>query len=164
MRLGEHRFDLHLEWTPEAGADPTGARPGARSARRAHLVNAPGKLHPVEGSAARAFHGDPERWNPEELLLAALADCHLLSYLYVAAKHGVVVRAYTDEPTAVLHEDGRGGGSIVEAVLRPRVTVAEASMTGLAMELHREASELCFIAASVAFPVRHEPTVDVLGD
>ena len=50
-------------------------------------------------SADTPFRGDADRWNPEELLLAALSECHLLSYLHVAVKHGVVVTGYTDAAT-----------------------------------------------------------------
>ncbi|MDR5701318.1 OsmC family protein [Agromyces aerolatus] len=153
MRLGEHGYAIEVEWTGDQGAGTT----GPRSYRRTHVVRAEGKLHELQGSADRVFHGDRERWNPEELLLAALADCHLMSFLYAASRSGVVVRAYTDSPTALLREDGRGGGAIVEAVLRPRVVVSDASMIERAQALHAEAAELCFINSSVAFPVRHEP-------
>jgi organic hydroperoxide reductase OsmC/OhrA len=154
MRLGEHGYAIELEWTGDLGEGT--AHP--RAYRRTHVVRAAGKLHELEGSSDRVFHGDRDRWNPEELLLAALADCHMLSYLYAAARHGVVVRGYTDAATATLKEDGKGGGAIVEAMLRPRVTVADASMLELAQSLHAEASAQCFIAASVSFPVHHEPT------
>lgn len=157
MRLGEHGYAIELEWTGDLGQGTS----GPRAYRRTHVVRAPGKLHDLQGSSDRVFHGDRDRWNPEELLLAALADCHMLSYLYAAARHGVVVRGYTDAATATLREDGRGGGAIVEAVLRPRVLVADAAMLDHAAALHAEAAELCFIAASVAFPVRHEPTAEV---
>ncbi|WP_127793030.1 OsmC family protein [Agromyces sp. LHK192] len=170
--LGEHGFRVELEWTgetPAAVSGPTvaGAAPARRSrvtsAARSHVVRADGKLHAIEGSAARPFHGDPARWNPEELLLAALADCHLLSYLYVAARAGVVVTAYRDDATATLRQDARGGGAIIEAVLRPRVGVAEPAMVEVAQALHAEASALCFIASSVAFPIRHEPVAEVVA-
>jgi organic hydroperoxide reductase OsmC/OhrA len=154
MRLGEHGYEIELEWTGDRGEGTTGPRAYGRT----HVVRATGKLHDLQGSSDRVFHGDRERWNPEELLLAALADCHMLSYLYAAARHGVVVRGYTDAASATLREDGRGGGALVGAVLRPRVLVADASMIEAAQSLHAEAAELCFIAASVAFPVRHEPT------
>jgi organic hydroperoxide reductase OsmC/OhrA len=54
-----------------------------------------------------------------------------------------------------------GGGHFTEVVLRPHVTVAEPGMAQAAAKLHHEASEKCFIASSVNFPVRHEPTVTV---
>ncbi|WP_430646113.1 OsmC family protein [Agromyces sp. GXS1127] len=157
--LGEHHYAIELEWQGDRGEGTT----SYRSYGRQHAVRAAGKLHEIAGSSDRTFHGDRERWNPEELVLAALSECHMLSYLHVAVNHGVVVVGYEDAATATMREDGRGGGRLVEAVLRPRVTVAEPSMRELAASLHHEASEKCFIAASVAFPVRHEPATIVRG-
>jgi organic hydroperoxide reductase OsmC/OhrA len=157
--LGEHRYAVDLEWQGDRG-DGTASY---RAYGRQHAVRAEGKLHEIAGSSDRAFHGDRDRWNPEELALAALSQCHMLSYLHVATLHGVVVVGYTDAATATMHEDGRGGGRIVEAVLRPRVVVAEPGMRQLAESLHHEASQKCFIAASVNFPVRHEPSAVVRG-
>jgi organic hydroperoxide reductase OsmC/OhrA len=157
--LGEHRYAVDLEWQGDRG-DGTASY---RAYGRQHAVRAEGKLHEIAGSSDRAFHGDRDRWNPEELALAALSQCHMLSYLHVATLHGVVVVGYTDAATATMHEDGRGGGRLVEAVLRPRVVVAEPGMRELAESLHHEASQKCFIAASVNFPVRHEPSAVVRG-
>lgn len=157
--LGEHRYAVDLEWQGDRG-DGTASY---RAYGRQHAVRAEGKLHEIAGSSDRTFHGDRDRWNPEELALAALSQCHMLSYLHVATLHGVVVVGYTDAATATMHEDGRGGGRIVEAVLRPRVVVAEPGMRQLAASLHHEASQKCFIAASVNFAVRHEPSAVVRG-
>jgi organic hydroperoxide reductase OsmC/OhrA len=157
--LGEHHYAIDLEWQGDRG-DGTASY---RAYGRQHAVRAEGKLHEIAGSSDRAFHGDRDRWNPEELALAALSQCHMLSYLHVATVHGVVVVGYTDAATATMREDGRGGGRMVEAVLRPRVVVAEPGMRERADALHREASEKCFIAASVNFPVRHEPVAVVRG-
>ena len=155
--LGEHHYEIEVEWQGDRGTGTSGYRDYSRQ----HVVRAAGKLHEIAGSSDRTFHGDRERWNPEELLLAALAECHMLSYLHVATNHGVVVRSYTDQPTGTMREDGRGGGAFVEVVLRPQVEVEDASMLELAGAIHTEAAEKCFIAASVAFPVRHEPVVTV---
>ncbi len=76
---------------------------------RDHRVEAPGPGS-LDGSAARAFHGDPERWNPEQLFLAALSQCHMLSYFYVAARAGVVVTAYRDDARGTL-SNGRAAGA-----------------------------------------------------
>jgi organic hydroperoxide reductase OsmC/OhrA len=60
-------------------------------------------------------------------------------------------------------EDGHDGGAFREVVLRPRVTVAEASMADAAMAAHAQANTWCFIANSVNFPVHHEPTIVIAG-
>ena len=109
-------------------------------------------------SADPMFLGDPARHNPEDLLLAALSACHMLSYLALAARHRVHVLAYSDAAEATMVLD-KGGGHFVEAMLHPRTTVARGTDMALAQRLHAEAHQVCFIAASVNFPVRHEAIV-----
>ena len=53
------------------------------------------------------------------------------------------------------------GGHFTRVLLRPVVTVADESQVEVALRIHREAGEACFIASSVNFPVEHEPTVHV---
>ena len=151
--MAEHRYETRLTW-----ADPAGTA-DYRTYPRQHEVVAPGRPVLV-GSADRPFRGDPTRWNPELLLLAALSECHLLSYLSFCARAGVVVTAYADSASATMVQEGLGG-RFTEAVLRPEVVVAEASMVEQAEALHGPAHDACFIASSVAFPVRHEATVTV---
>jgi len=149
-----HAYEVSVAWTGNRGAGTSGYRAYGRD----HDVRAPG-LPPIAGSSDRAFHGDPDRWNPELQLTAALSQCHLLSYLHVCADAGVVVTAYCDDARGTMAETGDGGGHFIEVVLRPRVTVSAESMIDAAMRLHEEASARCFIASSVNFPVRHEPVV-----
>jgi Predicted redox protein, regulator of disulfide bond formation len=150
-----HRFAASLTWTGDRGTGTSATRAYGRD----HVVSIPGKPD-LLASAARVFHGDADRWNPEEQLLAALAGCHLLSYLYVAVRHGVVVVGYEDAVEGVLEVDPDGAGRFTEVVLRPVVTIAGGD-PDLARGLHEEAHRLCFIAASVAFPVRIEPELRV---
>ena len=148
----EHQYTVEVEWLGDLGTGTS----GYRAYSRRNAVRAPGKSHEIAGSADRTFHGDTERWNPEELLLAALSQCHMLSYLHVAVRHGIVVTAYRDAPTGVLRQEGRGG-RFVSATLRPTVTIAAGDPV-VAEAIHEEASRLCFIANSVAFPVAHAVT------
>lgn len=147
-----HGYEVGIRWTGNRGTGTSGYRDYGRE----HIVTAAGKP-PIEGSADRTFHGNADRWNPEELLLSALTQCHMLSYLHVAVRHGVVVLAYSDAASATLETTADGGGRLTSATLRPSVTVADPDMRELAESLHHEASSLCFIAASVNFPVTHEP-------
>ena len=151
-----HRYDLAMTWTGNRGSGTSGYRDYGRD----HEVRADGRPA-IEGSADRVFHGDKTRWNPELELVAALSQCHMLSYLHVCTTAGVVVTAYDDAPYGLMAETEDGGGHFTEVVLRPAVTVASESMAGQARQLHHDASAKCFIASSVNFPVRHEPTVTV---
>jgi len=151
----DHRFVASVLWTGNRGTGTSATRDFGRQ----HVVEVDGKPE-IHGSAARIFHGDVDRWNPEEMLIASLAQCHLLSYLYVAVRAGVVVEAYEDAAEGTLVTTANGGGRFREVVLRPVVTIS-AGDPGVAARLHAEANRLCFIASSVNFPVRHEPTIRV---
>ncbi len=147
-----HTYDVTVTWTGDRGTGTS----GYRAYGRAHEVAAEGR--PVlPGSADPTFRGEPDRWNPEQLLVASIAQCHLLWYLHLCADAGVVVTGYVDEPRGVMAETADGGGHFTEVVLRPRVTVAAPEMADRAAALHEGAHKLCFIANSVNFPVRHEP-------
>ncbi len=151
---GQHEYRMRATWTGDRGTGTSGYREYDRSVS----LEVAGKPV-IAASADTPFRGDPDKWNPEELLLGALSECHLLSYLYACVKVGVVVVGYEDEAQGTLVEDGKGGGAFSEVVLRPRVRVAEESMVDAALAAHRQAREWCFIANSVNFPVRHEPVV-----
>jgi len=153
----EHHFAVGVEWTGNRGTGTS----DYKSYGREHVISAAGKPS-IDGSSDRVFRGNPERWNPEEMLIAALSQCHLLSYLHVAASNGIVVSAYTDAATGTMEQTGNGGGHFTSVTLRPRVTIVGGD-TALALALHREASEKCFIAASVNFPVHHEPEIVLEG-
>ncbi len=152
----EHHYETSIEWLGNRGTGTSGYREYGREV----VLTAEGK-HPIEGSADRTFHGNAERWNPEDMLLGALSQCHLLSYLHVAVLHGVVVTAYTDDAVGTMAQTPDGGGHFTSVTLRPVVTVASADMVDAAIAAHGEASAKCFIANSVNFPVRHEPRVVV---
>ena len=152
-----HRYEMTVRWTGNTGSGTS----DYRGYRRDHEIHGDGKA-PILGSSDPAFRGDAARWNPEELLVVALAQCHMLWYLHLSAVGGVVVTDYTDTPVGTMTMDAAGGGGqFTEVVLRPAVTVADPSMADKARALHDEIDAICFIARSVNFPVRHEPTVSV---
>jgi organic hydroperoxide reductase OsmC/OhrA len=152
MSLGEHRYSLAVQWTGNLGEGTSSYRGYSRD----HDVLIPG-LPALPGSADPAFHGDRSRYNPEQLLLAALAQCHMLSFLHVAVRHGVVVTGYRDEATGIMRLNRDGSGQFESVTLHPQVTLADPAHASLAEQLHHEANQVCFIARSVNFPVRHDP-------
>jgi organic hydroperoxide reductase OsmC/OhrA len=151
----QHRFAVSLEWTGNRGAGTSGYRDYGRG----HVVRSEGK-HDISGSSDRVFHGDTDRWNPEEMLIGALSQCHLLSYLHVASANGVVVTDYTDAATGTMEQTADGSGHFTSVTLRPVVTISSGD-PDLALSLHHEASLKCFIANSMNFPVGHEPRIVV---
>ena len=154
-----HGYAVRIEWTGNRGEGTASYRAYGRD----HRILAEGKNHAIDGSSDRTFHGDAERWNPEELVIAALAQCHMLSYLHVAVQQGFTVVAYEDRATASLNLNRDGSGELTETTLHPVVTIREADRVEDATAAHAEANRLCFIARSVAFPVHHEPVIRVLA-
>ena len=154
MTEGEHRYQTFVRWTGNRGSG-TGSY---RGYDRDFELSAPRKPT-VEGSAAPAFHGDPSRWNPEEMLVASLSACHQLWYLHMCAEADVVVTGYEDAAEGYMSETRAGGGRFLRVVLRPKVTITSGSDASLAERLHGEAAAKCFIANSVMFPVDHEPEI-----
>ena len=151
-----HDYAVRVQWQGNLGTGTSGYRDYGRDL----LISAEGNPD-IEGSADKPFRGTPERWNPEELLLAALAQCHMLSYLHVAVQNGIVVTDYTDDATGTMRQTPDGGGHFTTVTLRPRVTISSGDPE-LARTIHAKAGELCFIANSVNFPVGHEPEIIVV--
>ena len=150
-----HSYALTLTWTGNTG---TGTSAYAAFERSSEVTA--GDKAPLLASADPAFRGAPERWNPEELLIASLSQCHMLWYLVLCAKEGIVVTDYVDRPTGTMVETPDGGGHFEEVTLHPEVTIS-AGDAGRAVALHERAHDLCFVANSVNFTVRAEPKITV---
>ena len=149
----EHGYAAKLTWTGAAH----GPVKDYRGYSREYRVEVAGKP-PLTLSADPTFRGDPALYNPEDLLVAALAGCHMLTYLALCARAGISVVSYEDDASGTMVLTGEGG-RFTEVTLRPRVAVAAGTDLAKARELHAAAHGYCFIANSVNFPVRNEPEV-----
>jgi len=149
----EHHFECLLTWTGASRGSTTSYDTYSREV----LVEIDGKP-PLAGSAAPPFRGDGKLHNPEDLLVAALSECHCLSYLALAARAGVVVAGYEDRATGTLAMI-EGKFRFREVTLRPRVLVMPGVSVDQARALHEKAHSECFIASSVNFPVKNEPEI-----
>ncbi|WP_158166422.1 OsmC family protein [Mycolicibacterium smegmatis] len=150
-----HRYEVEVTWTGNTGSGTSGYRAFERDHEVAG-VGVTGKPV-IAGSSDPAFRGKEQRWNPEELLMASLSQCHMLWYLALCAQAGIVVTAYRDRPAGTMTESSGGSGAFVDVTLHPEVTLADGSRREDAAALHEKAHEMCFIANSVNFPVRAEP-------
>jgi organic hydroperoxide reductase OsmC/OhrA len=153
MALNEHHYALTVRWTGNRGEGTSSYRGYSRD----HDIDIPG-LPTLKGSADPTFHGDRTRYNPEQLLLAALSQCHMLSFLHVAVKNGVVVTAYEDTAEGFMKLNRDGSGQFESVTLKPHVTITDPAHESLMARLHHEANQVCFIARSVNFPVHHQPS------
>lgn len=149
-----HRYHVDVAWTGNRGTGTSGYEDYGRD----HTISAPGKP-PIEGSSDPAFRGDATRWNPEDLLVAAVSACHKLWYLHLCATNGIAVLAYRDRATGTMVEDAATGARFERVGLGPEVTIRPGDDAGLARRLHADAHAKCFIANSVSFPIDHEAVI-----
>ena len=146
-----HSYETTLVWTGALKGRTT----DYESYSREYEVQAGAKA-PLRGSADVTFRGEASLYNPEELLVAALSACHMLSYLAECARSGIEVIAYEDRATGTMAWSD-GAMRFTGVTLHPVVKIA--GNVERAQALHERAHELCFIANSVNFPVRHEAQV-----
>lgn len=148
----KHFFKAILNWQDEKN-------PATRYIKN-HTLSFEGKAD-LKLSAAKAFKGDPDLHNPEDLLLSSLMSCHLMSYLYVCSLHQINVLSYSDNAIGTLETDEKGSGRFVEVHLHPVVIIDNPAQIDLANALHKKANELCFIANSCNFKVLHTSTCKI---
>jgi organic hydroperoxide reductase OsmC/OhrA len=151
-----HHYTVHVKWTGNRGQGTSDYRAYSRN----HEIAAAGKP-PIPGSSDPTFRGDPQRYNPEELLVSSLSTCHMLWYLHLCADAKIIVLEYVDEASGTMVEDADGGGRFTDVILRPNVAIASGGDLERAEALHERAHHLCFIANSVNFPVRCEARIRI---
>ena len=144
--MSEHR--IALDWN--AGDAPFTYETYPRN----HTVRFKQGREIVTLSAAPAYRGDGAKADPEDLLVAALSSCHMLSFLAIAAKKRLTVDSYQDDAVGFLEDEG-GKLWIARVILRPKV--ASNADAALLAELHHLAHQACFIANSVKTDVVVEP-------
>ncbi|WP_129716128.1 OsmC family protein [Pedobacter sp. SYP-B3415] len=147
-----HHYAASLTWTGNRGSGTM----DYRSYDRDYTISIQGKPE-ILGSSDPQFLGNKQRHNPEELLVVSLSSCHMLWYLHLCAKNGIVVIDYRDHATGEMEETADGGGRFTAVTLHPEVIISDPSKKEQAQALHAEANKLCFIANSCNFPVKHEP-------
>jgi organic hydroperoxide reductase OsmC/OhrA len=150
-----HNFEIRLRWH---NGSPTEREIGGDYSHEAIITS--DKHAALVASAAGGFGGDVRLWNPEELLMAALAQCHMLSFLYAAHEAGIEIVDYVDETTGTMSYQG-GTGAMTSVTLRP--TIETTASAGDVDRLHEEAEAMCVLRASVNFPVNVESVTTLPG-
>jgi organic hydroperoxide reductase OsmC/OhrA len=127
---------------------------------RAHGVDFPGGQH-LAGTASTHVVGN--RWaapgaaDPEEMLVAAISSCHMLTFLHEARKRGFVVSYYRDTAEGVMQRNAEGRVAITHVTLRPNIAYRGAAPdAGASQALHHAAHAECFIANSVKVEISVE--------
>jgi organic hydroperoxide reductase OsmC/OhrA len=102
-------------------------------------------------TVVREPYSNPANVDPEEAFVAALSSCHMLSFLYLASRHGFQVDSYQDEAKGVMTKNDKGIPWVSSVVLHPKITYSgdKVPTATEVEELHHLAHEQCYIANSV---------------
>lgn len=146
--MAEHRIALH--WQKGEAPFTYLAYP------RNHDIAFKNGAERLTVSAAAAYLGDAGKSDPEDLLVASLSSCHMLSFLAIAAKRKLTVLSYEDDAVGFLEDDG-GTLWVTRVILRPYVAFERDPGAETLAEMHHLAHEACFIANSVKTDIRVEP-------
>lgn len=145
-----------VEWTLGEGEDFARGRYS-----RAHTLSFDGGVTVPASASPRVV---PKPWSvdaavdPEELLVAALSNCHMLTFLDLARRAGFVVAAYRDAAQGVMAKDERGRIALTQVTLRPDIRWQGPAPDAAALaDLNHRAHEACFIANSVRTEIVIEP-------
>lgn len=150
----KHVYKAEIEWTGNLGTGTSAYQAYARTWN----LSSQGK--PVVAcSNDPLLGGDPAKYNPEDLLLAALSACHMLWYLHLCSNADITVFSYVDKPEAIGESEPSGKGRFLSATLKPRITIANGTDNAKALAIHDEIHKHCFIARSVNFPINYKPEI-----
>ena len=104
----------------------------------------------VGASSAPEYLGNANLVDPEKAFVAALASCHMLTFLAIAARKRLVVDRYRDAAVGFLEKNADGKLAVTRVVLRPRVSFGGRTPSPEGLErIHELAHKECFIANSV---------------
>jgi organic hydroperoxide reductase OsmC/OhrA len=148
--MSEHRATIH--WARE------GKDFAYKNYSRDHVWKFENRVE-VPASAAPAYLGNPQRVDPETAYVAALASCHMLTFLAVAATKGFVVDRYEDNAVGHLEKNAAGKLAVTRVELHPNISFS-AAKTPTPADLdwmHDKAHRECFIANSVLTEVKVVP-------
>ncbi|MBV9576495.1 MAG: OsmC family protein [Gammaproteobacteria bacterium] len=104
----------------------------------------------VEASSAPEYLGKAELPNPEELFVASISSCFMLTFLYWAATKGFIVNEYHAKAEGTLGKNSEAKMAMTEVIITPKVSFSEKIPDPDALkELFDKAHENCFISSSV---------------
>ncbi len=154
MNTKRHEYSACIKWTGNTGEGTA----KYNSYKRSWQLATSGKPL-VECSNDPVLGGDPARHNPEDMLVASIASCHMLWYLHLCAVAGITVTSYKDIPLAIGEMEASGAGRFKSITLRPQIVITATSNIEKARAIHNDVHQYCFIARSINFPVEIEPGI-----
>jgi organic hydroperoxide reductase OsmC/OhrA len=152
-----HEYHATIAWRRQASVEDFSK--GRYS--RGHEVRFDGGISIVGSSSPHSVplpYSREDAVDPEEMLVAALSNCHMLTFIDLARRAGFIVDSYEDEAVGIMERIAPQRMAITKATLRPKIVFSGAAPDKAKLdELHHQAHELCFIANSVKTEITIQP-------
>lgn len=146
-----HHYQATCLWRGSTGV-------GYEAYDRSHELSARPTKATIAASSDPAFHGKPERLNPEQLLVMAAASCQMLSFLAIAARARLDVVEYEDQAEGFMPEDDKPI-RITRMVLKPRIVLRGNTSEERVRHLIEQAHHECYIANSLKTEIELQPQI-----
>jgi organic hydroperoxide reductase OsmC/OhrA len=143
-----HDYKATIRWTRDGAAFTD------QKYSRGHVWRFDGGVEVPASSAPTSVplpYSRADAVDPEEAFVASLSSCHMLFFLFLAAKAGFVVDSYEDHALGVMTKNERGKLFVSKVTLDPRIAFSgdKRPAPEEIAELHHRSHEECFIANSV---------------
>ena len=143
-----HRYTADIHWTRQGSTFTDNRYSRVHEWRFDGGVVLPASSSPL---SVRVPFSDPAAVDPEEAFVAALSSCHMLTFLYLAARAGWVVDRYDDAAVGLMEKLPNGREAVTRVTLYPVLlfTGPKSPTNEQVVALHHEAHEECYLANSV---------------
>lgn len=121
-------------------------------------ISASGLL-PIDIGAPPDFEGRVGVWSPEQLFVAALNSCYMLTFLAVARFSKIEVISFSSSATGKLEKSPGSPYQITEIVVKPRIVIGSANDLSRMPRLLEKAKENCFVSNSIKSAIKILPEI-----
>jgi len=135
-------YETEIEWKGDKTGDLRGAN-----------------LPPVAVGAPPEFQGREGVWTPEQLFVASLNACYMLTFLAVAENSKVSIIRFSSTAKGKLERVAGSGYHITEIIVKPRIVVASGNDRTRLPRILEKAKENCFVSNSIKTAIKIEPEV-----
>jgi uncharacterized OsmC-like protein len=111
-------------------------------------------------AAPEDFGGPGNAWSPEQLLLAAVEACFLMTFRSIADASRIDFTSLAVDGHGMV-DHANGGMRFTEIVLRARLVLPAGVDPTRARRALEKAEKMCLVSASLSTPIRLEPAIDV---
>ncbi len=129
-----------------------------KSGRRA-IISSEGKPD-LETSSPPEFKGDAGFWTPEELFVASVNLCTLMTFVAFAQRKQLDFVSYESAAEGVL-EFVESKYRFTEIILRPHLLLKSESEVGLARQILDDAHRACLVSNSITATVKLAPEIRI---